>query len=201
MSTATVTPPPAPQSPTPPVARMTAEEFGIKHSGDRVEYIDGEVKEIPMAGGKHGKVCYRAATAVGGFVDANDLGHIFINDTFVKVPTKDDPERVYGPDVCFVSFDRLAKDAEIPAGTVVIVPNLVVEVRSPFDTWAHVFRKVGDYLEAGVPVVIVLDPSTLTASVYRSEVTNPQHIFSATDTLTVPDVLPGFAVPVASLFV
>jgi Uma2 family endonuclease len=199
MSTATVTPPPA-SAPQPPGARMTADEFGLRYSGARVEYVNGEVEEIPMAGGMHGKVCYRAAMVIGGFVDSNALGHMFINDTFVRVPVKDDPQRVYGADVCFVSYARLARDAKVAPGVIPVCPELVIEVRSPSDTWAQVFRKVGDYLEAGVSVVVVLDPDTRTASAYRNDGTNPQQIFTAADTLTLPDVLPGFAVPVARLF-
>lgn len=199
MSATTITPPPAPQPQS--AARMTAEEFGLKHAGDHVEYIDGQVKEIPMAGSKHGKVCNWIAFYLTQYVVANDLGHVFSADTFVNVPTKDDPERVYGPDVCFASYTRLPKDAEIPAGILPVTPELVVEVRSPRDTWAYMFSKVGDYLGSGVPVVLVLDPERSTASTYRSDVKNPQEIFETGDTLTLPDVLPGFAVPVASLFV
>ena len=179
---------------------MTAEEFGIKHSGDHVEYINGEVKEVPMAGSKHGKVCNWIAFHLTQHVVTNDLGHVFINDTFVKAPAEDDPERVYFADVCFVSYDRLAKDAEIPAGILPVTPNLVVEVRSPRDTWAYIFRKVGDYLDTGVPVVLVLDPERSTASTYRSDITNPQEIFKLADALVLPDVLPGFSVSVAALF-
>ena len=200
MSSATITPPSAPPTaPAPaPAPLMTAEEFGRKHSGDRVEYIDGEVKKIPMAGSRHGKVCYRVAMAVGQFVDANDLGHIFINDTFVKVPTKGDPERVYGPDVCFISFDRLPKDADVPDGILPVTPNLVVEVRSPFDTWSNVIAKMLDYIRAGVPAVVVLDPKTESASVFRAQ--DRQDVFESHQELAVPDVLPGFAVAVARLF-
>lgn len=197
MSSATITPPPAPQPPA-PVARMTAEEFGIRHSGDHVEYINGEVKEVPMAGSKHGKVCYRIAAAVGQFVDANGLGHIFINDTFVKVPTKDDPERVYGADVCYVSYSRLAKNAEVPDGILPVTPELVVEVRSPFDTWSNVIAKMLDYVRAGVLVVVILDPKTKSASVFRDQ--ERQDVVEGDESLTLPDVLPGFSVAVASLF-
>src|SRR5688572_22004186 len=112
MSTATVTPP----APQPPAARMTAEEFGLKHSGDHVEDINGEVKEVPMAGSRHGQICFKSAFVLGQHVVTNNLGHLFTNDTFVKVPTKDDPERVYGADVCYVPYTRLAKDAAIPDG-------------------------------------------------------------------------------------
>jgi len=191
---ATVTPPPQPLPTTP---RMSAEQFGLKYAGEHVEYINGEVKEIPMSGGgKHGKVCNWAAfhlTTHGG-----SLGHVFINDTFVKVPTKGDPDRVYGPDVCFISFDRLPKDAEVTASTLTIVPNLVIEVRSPFDTWTSVFAKIVDYLNAGVSAVILLDPTTQTASVCGNEFW--QRTFGPADTLTIPEVLPGFAVEVKKFF-
>lgn len=201
MSTATVIPPPAAAPPTPPAPtpRLTAEEFGRRHAGRRVEYVNGEVKEIPMPGGKHGKVCYRAASAIGRFVDENDLGHVFINDTFVRVPTTGDPERVYGADVCFVPYTRLPKDAEVPDSVVPVTPELVVEVRSPSDTWTDAIAKVLDYLRAGVPAVVVLDPKTKSASVFRPAAR--QDVFEADESLTLPDVLPGFAVPVAALFV
>jgi Uma2 family endonuclease len=179
---------------------MTAEEFGLKHAGDHVEYIDGQVKEVPMAGSKHGKVCFEVAFALGQHVKVNDLGHIFTNDTFVKTPTPDDPERVYGPDVCYASYTRLAKDAEIPAGILPVTPELVVEVKSPRDTWAFLFGRMGDYLNAGVPVVLILDPERNTASTYRNDEANPQEIFKTGDTLALPDVLPGFSVLVGQLF-
>lgn len=199
MSTATVTPPPAANPPAPAAPRMTAEEFGRKYDGQRVEYVNGEVKDRPMAGGMHGVVCNWIAFYLTQHIVANALGRVFSNDTFLKTPVKEDPGRVYGPDVFFVGYDRLPKDAEVPTGTVTVVPQLVVEVRSPSDTWGYVFGKVGSYLQAGVQVVIVVDFETRTASTYR-DTSPPQQIFSATDELTVPDVLPGFAVPVAALF-
>ena len=45
---------------------------------------------------------------------------------------------------------------------------------------------------------VILDPSTETASVYRDD--GQQQVLTSADELTIPDVLPGFAVPVASLF-
>ena len=200
MSTATVTPPPA-NPPAAPVPHMTAEEFGLKYDGQRVEYVNGEVKELSMpGGGKHGKVCGWVAFYLLQYALTNDSGHVFSNDTFLKTPVKEDAERVYGPDVFFVGYDRLPKDADVPVGTVTVIPQLLVEARSPFDTWGYVFGKVGAYLEAGVQVVVVVDFGTRTTSVYRNDPTNPQQIFNATDALVLPDVLPGFSVPVASFF-
>lgn len=200
MSAATVTPPPAPpsQAPTQPAARMTAEEFGLKHSGDRVEFIHGEVREIPMAGGEHGIVTNWIAYYLTHHIVTAQTGRVFATDTFVRVPTKDDPERVYGAGVCYVSYSRLAKDAVVPRGVLTVAPDLVIEVRSPSGTWSAVIGKMVDYLRAGVPVVVTLDPQTRSASVFRDQ--ERQQIFEADDALTVPDVLPGLSVPVGALF-
>jgi Uma2 family endonuclease len=197
MTTANPIAPPLQPLP-PPAARLTADEFGRRHAGEHVEFINGTVKEIAMPGGKHGKVCNWVAFHLTRHVAANNLGHVFSNDTFVKVPTRDDPERVYGADVCFVSYDRLPKDAEIPEGVLPVTPNLVVEVRSPSDTWTQAIGKVVDYLKAGIPVVVFIDPNTKTASVCVEPF--GQQMFGPEDTLTIPEVLPGLAVPVAKFF-
>jgi Uma2 family endonuclease len=177
---------------------MTAAEFGRKHAGDHVEFVNGQVREVPVPGGKHGKVCWRAAQVIGGFVENKALGHIFINDTFVRVPTRPDPERVYGADLAFVGYDRLPREAEIPDGVIPVTPTLVVEVRSPSDTWTAAFGKVVDYLGAGVPVVLLIDPRTRTATVYGEEF--GQRTFGPGETLELPEILPGFNTPVADLF-
>jgi Uma2 family endonuclease len=194
MSSATVTPPPHPAAP----ARMTADEFAREYDGRHVEYVNGQVRVVPMAGGKHGIVCNWIAYYLTAHALANSSGRVFINDTFVKVPQRGDSERVYGADVCFVSFARLASDAEVPDGVIPVTPELVVEVRSPSDSWSDVVSKMLDYLRAGVSVVVLLDPATRSASVYRDQVR--QEIFEADQNLVLPDVLPGFAVSVAALF-
>jgi Uma2 family endonuclease len=176
---------------------MTAEEFGIKHAGDHVEYVNGQVREIPMAGAKHGKVCGRIAQVVGNHSDARDLGHVFANDAFVRVPTKADPQRVYGADVAFVPYTLMPRDADVPDGVIPVTPPLVVEVRSPSDTWTAVFEKVEDYLGAGIGVVVI-DPVGRAGAVHRPGA--EQQTFDADGTLELPDVLPGFAVRVTDLF-
>jgi Uma2 family endonuclease len=181
-----------------PAARMTAEEFGLRHSGDTVEYIDGVVTPVSPGGAMHGFVCANAAFEIARYNAATDRGHGFSNNTFVKVPTESDPERVYGPDVCYASYTRLAKDAEIPAGILPVTPELVVEVRSPSDEWSEAIGKMLDYIRAGVPVVVVLDPKTRSASVFRNQ--DRQDVFEADETLALSDVLPGFSVPVARFF-
>jgi Uma2 family endonuclease len=181
--------------PTASPSRLTADEFARQYGGQYVELVDGVVKELPVPFQEHGVVCFKAAFAFGSHVVGNDLGHLTTNDSFVK--TTSDPDRVRGADVCFFSYDRLPK-GPVPGGLLEVPPDLVVEVRSPSDGWNDVFIKVGEYLSAGVRVVVVLDMTTRSASVYRKD--EFQQIFDNGDSLVIPDVLPGFTVPVAKFF-
>lgn len=145
-----------------------------------------------MAKFRHGTISHRASQLLGDFVQANDLGWIAINDTFV--PTG--PDTVRGADVLYVSYARVPK--ENPPDDLAVAPELVIEVRSPTDRWTDMLAKMLEYIAAGVDVVVILDPKTKSASVYRGD--DRQDIFESDDELTLPDVLPGFAVPVARFF-
>jgi Uma2 family endonuclease len=99
--------------------------------------------------------------------------------------------------VCFFSYERLPK-GQIPEGLITAVPELVFEVRSPSDRWTAVVAKALKYLNAGVKVVVILDPKTESATAYRPH--DREVVFEAGDNLAVPDVLPEFSVAVRSLF-
>ena len=85
----------------------------------------------------------------------------------------------------------------MPAGPLP-TPELVIEVRSPSDRISQLSAKASEYLDAGVAVVVVLDPVTASAAVYRED-EFPVRLHNG-DELTLPDVLPGFAVAVRRFF-
>lgn len=180
----------------PPTTLLTANEFLARHGHERAELIDGVVVwEDDMPAMQHGEVCFTFAFHLGQYVLGRDLGRVCTNDTFVQ--TKKSPDRVRGADVSYYSFARQPKG---PAPTTItdVVPELVVEVTSPSNEWSEIFVKVGEYLKAGVTAVLILDAESATASVYRND--EFQQIFDNGDDLVIPDVLPGFAVPVKKLF-
>jgi len=76
--------------------------------------------------------------------------------------------------------------------------RIAVVVRSPSDRWLARFAQMVAHLKAGVSVVLLLDVTTATVSVYRPD--QPPCVLRFDDTFTLPDVLPGFAVPVGRLF-
>jgi Uma2 family endonuclease len=178
-----------------PPALLTAAEFVARYQHVHAELVKGVVKEYPVPTQKHGLICLEIAFAIKDFVTRNDLGRVTSNDSFVQV--RRDPDTVRGGDVCFFSYERLPR-GKMPDGLLPVAPDLVVEVRSPTDRWSTIFEKVGEYLNASVRVVVVLDDASASASVYRAD--ELQQIFHNGDELTVPDVLPGFTVPISRLF-
>ena len=189
MSAATI-PAPAPTTPL-----MTAEQFLAKHGDDRyVELVNGHVVEIPMPGSPHGRICSKANYFFAKYEIEAGLGRVLSHDTFVQ--TKDDPVAVRGADLIYLSYARLSKDQPIP--TPCPSPDLIVEVRSPTDRLKQLIKKADEYLDAGVAVVVLLFPESKSAAIHRP---NAEPVsLSTTETLELPDILPGFSVPVKAFF-
>ncbi len=174
-------------------AAMTLDEFFKLHGHEsNVELVRGQVVRYPMAGAKHGVINLNAGSIIRDFVRSHKLGRVMSNDTLVRVAA----DTARGADVCFLSYAKLP--AGVPDGILEVPPELVVEVKSPSDLWTDLLGKVLDYLRAGVAVVVVIDPKTESASVFRPG--ERQDVFEKDQTLTIPDVLPGFEVPVARFF-
>lgn len=179
----------------PPIGPMTADEFLRLHGDESgIELIDGQIVRLPMPGLEHGEVCANVAIILGNHVKTNRLGRLFTNDSFVRLS----PDRVRGPDVLFISYLTMPADVPTPKGAYAPPLELVVEVKSPTDTVRGMTKKADEYLEAGVKVVLTFDPDLAIATVFRNEEW-PQRFHNG-DILELPDVLPGFAVPVKRFF-
>lgn len=79
-----------------------------------------------------------------------------------------------------------------------MAPDVVFEVRSPSDRWPTLIEKVGEYLNAGVLAVYVVDPQAETVTMFDAE--QPGRTLGTEDELTFPAPLAGFRLPVRSLF-
>jgi len=184
-------PPLPPRSPL-----LSADEFLRLHEDDRTELVRGVVEEIPVPHPVHGYVCSNVAGEIRSFVREHDLGRVMTNDTFVR--TGSDPDTIRGADICYFSFSRLAK-GPLPRGLLPVVPDLVIEVRSPSDRSGSVDEKINEYIAAGVTVAVLIDPDKGTVAIHRSNEL-PQ-MLNRHDVLTIPEVLPGFSLPIEQLFV
>ena len=99
------------------------------------------------------------------------------------VVTERGPDTVRGADVAYYSYERIPR-GPLPNHYLDVVPELILEVRSPSDRWPNVLFKVAEYLEAGVVIVVVLDDESRTAFVYRAD--EPGRTLGADDELTAP---------------
>ena len=99
--------------------------------------------------------------------------------------------------MAFYSYERVPR-GPVPLGEYWPAPDLAFEVRSPDDRWKQIHHKVGEYLEAGVLAVVVLDPAVRTIHVFSAD--SPVVVLDLDDDLELTEVLPGFSVPVAKLF-
>jgi Uma2 family endonuclease len=126
---------------------------------------------------------------LGGFVDQHNLGEYGSADGGFKLASN--PDTVRAPDVWFVRADR-APAAEDP-GFYNGPPDLAIEVLSPSDRFHKVALKIRDYLDAGTPLVWVLDPESKLTAVFRPGA--PVRFIETDGTLDGEDVLPGFSLP------
>jgi Uma2 family endonuclease len=150
---------------------------------------------MPSPDRRHGDVCLKIGRILGNWVEDNDLGRVMGNDS--GVITERDPDTVRGADVAYSSLARLPKGT-LPSGYGPEVPEIVFEVRSSSDRWREVLIKVTEYLDAGVLVVVVLDPEPQVAHVFG--VDRAPQLLQADDELTFPEIFEGFAVRVGRLF-
>ncbi|HEY4688926.1 MAG TPA: Uma2 family endonuclease [Anaerolineae bacterium] len=173
---------------------MTAEELLELSGKGRYELVKGALVEMTPPGYEHGKYTNRLGYLITHHAVQNDLGEVVAAETGFRLSRN--PDTVRAPDVAFVSKTR--RPAVPPTGYADFAPDLVVEVVSPNDDPDEIQSKVTDWLVAGVRLVLVVYPRSRQIAMYRSlrEVT----ILTEADTLSAPDVLPGFACPVAELF-
>ena len=171
---------------------MTAEELGnLPDEPLRHELIKGELLTMPLTKYEHMRVSANLMFLLSQHVRANNLGKVLTEGGF-KIES--DPDTVLGPDVSFVSHDRLALS---PEGYHAGPPDLAVEVLSPGDRRGRIERKLGLWLETGTRSVWHVNTRRRTVEVISS--TGERRTLHETDEL-VDDTIPGFRVKVSEIF-
>ncbi|MGQ9541495.1 MAG: Uma2 family endonuclease [Armatimonadota bacterium] len=164
-------------------------------TGKRYELVQGELRELAPANIQHGFVAGRILFKLAAFVEALRVGYVLAAETGF-VLSEDDGATVRAPDVAFISRERMP--LPLPDRFATVVPDLVVEVLSPGDTFTLVTEKVNDWLRAGVKIVWVVDPSVKRVSIHKPN--EPVRILSEDDTLSGEEVLHGFECKVSEIF-
>jgi Uma2 family endonuclease len=106
------------------------------------------------------------------------------------------PDRVLSPDAAFVSFAKLPVFPD--RGFAEVVPDFVVEVGSPTDSWREVLAKGFLWNSHGVPVVWLVDPIRRKVLTLRPGM--PPVEAGAGGSANAAPVLPDFTVVLDDLF-
>jgi len=175
---------------------MTAEELmQLPRGYYRAELINGELIKMPLPKVPHGRTAAHLGAPLMQFVWDHDLGEVFINNTGFQLTWN--PDTVLGPDIAFISKERLQEAGEVK-GYWQGPPDLAVEVLSPGDRLGKVNRKVSRWFSFGTVQVWIVDPKHSTVTVYRSP--SEATTFSGSDHLESPDLLPGFRISLDRIF-
>lgn len=136
----------------------------------------------------------RIGILIGGFISVyvvnHDLGHTTGADGGYQVG-----DERYIPDTGFISKARMS-DFE-SASYISMPPDLAVEVVSPSDSQRLLTVKIGNYLAAGTTVWVVY-PEDKEVEIYAPK--QPVKKLTIEDTLDGGDILPGFKLPLQTVF-
>lgn len=175
-------------------AKITADEFLKMDLGEGLqELVRGEVVDVAVPEYEHGYVCGNAYSLLREHGRRTGHGHAATNDSAVRISG----DTVRGADVSYYSEARWPR-SRVGKERPPVPPDLVVEVRSPSDRWGDVLLKVSDYLKAGVPVVLLLQPKLSTLTVFRDDA-DPIEL-GGDDVLENLPELPGFRCVVGEFF-
>ena len=182
---------------TQPQTLVTVDEFWEQYSTKKFpsfELVEGELVEMSPPGGIHGEIAAYFAAVLMPYVRQNRLGRVMVETGY---RLEHEPDTVRAPDVSFISTDRVPSDG-LPRGYVEGVPDLAVEVVSPYDLASEVEGKVHDYLRNGTRRVWVVYSSLLRVVSYSSD--GSVRWYHEGDSLEDQDLLPGFSLNISELF-
>ena len=169
------------------------ETFQAQYPDHRLELVNGKVIIMSPSGYESDEVAAEAIRLLGNWVRPRRLGRVAASSAGFRLPNA--THDVRAPDASFVSAERLRRS---PRSFAELAPDLMVEVKSPTDSTEELKAKVLDFLSLGTQVGLLIDPEAQTVTVYQ--IGQPTLTLGNGDLLSVPDVLPGWEVPVEDLW-
>ncbi len=176
------------QKPVPPTTKLTLEQANKLAAGRPFELIQGRMV-FKMPDDQHSEAQARLSAKLVNYIEANPIGRVRTEFTLRLWPEKPTEGRV--PDIAVILNENLQKDERYGSRA----PDLAIEIVSRDDSWADLFDKAELYFEKGSRVVWFVDPFHKGV-----EVVTPNDRKWVKDTLTCPELLPGFSVKVEDIF-
>ncbi|QIR40316.1 Uma2 family endonuclease [Tolypothrix sp. PCC 7910] len=157
----------------------------------RMELVKGNVIVMSPSGYESDEVAAEMVSQLRNWVKPRKLGRITASSAGFRLPNSD----LRAPDASFVLAERLRRS---PKTFAQLAPDLIVEVKSPSDNVEDIRAKIQEFLSLGTTVGILLNPDEQVVEVYN--VGKEVIVLHNGDVLTVPELLPGWEVPVSDLW-
>ena len=179
----------------PPVSRSQAQ--GWIDDKPLFEIIDGQRVELLPMSILASRVTSNLQGRLAHHLFGNPVGEALM-ETLFRLPLPVDRNR--RPDVAFVSAQTIAQAPAQPGSdnAWAVLPELMVEVVSPNDLAEEIIERLDEYFTAGTKLVWIVYPTQRLLYVYESP--RQVRILGEADELDGGVVLPGFRIPIASLF-
>ncbi len=179
-------------SPTPGQATLEDLMAINREKSGLCELVDGTLVEKAM-GYEQSVIAGTILRILSTFVHHRRLGLVSGADGFFQLQSS-----TRGPDVAYLSRERLPA-GKIPADAYPrLAPNLVVEVLSRGNTKSEMMRKRLEYFHSGVEIVWIVDCVHRSVAVYTSP--SEVQVLGEQDTVDAGIVLPEFSSLVADFF-
>lgn len=187
---------------------MTAEEFAdqkfyLPEAGRWWELVAGETVFLDSPSDEHGNVVLNLSNALAAWIDQTRTGYACFE---LGVVVQRSPDTVLSPAISyFVTGDRWA---EMDKDITETLPALVFEVASSQPRRRSMRERVAAYRQAGIPVVVVLDPQQKRIAIHSGhdelEVLNPNDDLACREYWCCDDhdgvLLDGFSMSVEAIF-
>lgn len=165
--------------------------FSEAHLDYQLELLDGKIIVMNPSDLVSSEIGVEFASLLLNWVKPRQLGRVFNSSGGFILPNSD----VRAPDVSFVLAARLKQSQRYFAE---LVPDLVVEIKYQSDPLKPLRDKILSFIETGAKVGILIDPDQHTVTIYTP--TAEPVVLTDGDIISIPELLPGWEVPVAELW-
>ncbi len=169
------------------------DKLQTEHPDYQMELVGGKIIIMSPSGLESDEVAAAIVAQLSNWVRPRKLGRVTASSGGFRLPNAEGDVRA--PDAAFILAERLPRTTEDYAE---LVPDLMFEVKSKSDSLAKLRQKIQQFLELGTQVAVLVDPRTRTMEVYR--LNQDKIILEDGDILQVPELLPGWELPVIEVW-
>ncbi len=177
------------------VSQLTLQEFlALPASDERYELVDGVLVRKMSPTSPHSRTQKRLLRLLDDWCEQSGDGEV--NPEWTVTLKRHGVDWAPVPDLTYISYARIPADWD-GEGPCPGIPELVVEIMSPGQTYEDLSTKANDYLQAGVDRVWVVNTKAQSITIFcRDQV--PQTIKS--DVSLRDFRFPGLELPVSFVF-